>query len=71
MTRRGEWRSGGGGAGEGGGGEDELEGDVGGVEAVLLIHLGDLGWVGEFDVDALERGEDEILRRVGDDSPRF
>jgi hypothetical protein len=62
MARRGERRSSGGGAGEGGGGEDELEGEVGGVEAILLIHLCDLGWVGEFDIDALEKGEDEILR---------
>src|ERR1700761_7305075 len=43
--------------GEGGGGEDELGGDLRGVEAVALVHLGHVLGLGELDVHAVvERG---------------
>lgn len=36
-----------------GSGEDELEGDIGGVEAILLVDFCHVGGFGEFNVDAL------------------
>lgn len=42
--------------GEGRGGEDEFGGDLGGVKAVALVHLGHVLGLGELDVHAVVQG---------------